>query len=253
MRGRNSKELEKLEAGLAQSKNLTEIISALQPQSAHHLYLKALYYTKWTGFMMAVAGIYFLALKEKIGHGNFKKYLVEERFPYVRAWECMKAAHVVSRHELFGKLRSSRPFRNLLMLPEPDQDRLAAELKEMPADRLDDLLPSLIQKRYDEIRREEQATRPRKSKVTPEIAEQAKRDFDDKEWLGFVGAWAAACAALGKLAKYPIKEEWRERIFDGEFLGKMGVIYGDVAAHLHPVDEVLKRAERQERASFAAH
>ena len=261
MRGQKSKELAKLEEGLAQSKDLTDIISSLQPQSAHQLFSKALYYTKWTGFMMSVAGIYFLALKEKTGYGSFKKYLGDHRFLYHHAWECMKAAHVVSRHELFGKLRSSHSFRKLLSLPEPDQDKLAAELKEIPTDRLDEMLPSLIQKRYDEIRDEERKARPHKGKpLSDEEVARLQADLarrkQDGAWENVFRLWTDAVGALGQLADAAEKVDMQERHFDEVFkrnmMAPLATQFDRLVHKWRPIEEIQKRAEVIERPSFAA-
>lgn len=249
MRGRSGGELIELERGLANAKELHDLISQLQSQPPARLFQSARYYTQWTGFHMSIAGIYFLALKEKVGHGNFKKYLGEKQFRYMFAWECMKAAHVVSRHELFGKLRSSRAFRQLISLPEPHQGALANELRDIPADRLDDLMPDLIQKRYDEIREAEMSGR--RKKRDPErlakINAQIKAESADEKWMEFCRQWGECRSAMGRFSKYlddvEIEADWYDRIFGQELLEQLGGVYGKIASRMHPIEEIQKRAE----------
>lgn len=262
MRGRRGEELGKLEQGLANARELHDLIGQLQSRPPARLFESARYYSQWTGFHMSIAGIYFLALKERVGHGNFKKYLAERRFRYFFAWECMKAAHVVSRHELFGKLRSSRAFRSLIALPEPEQDALVKELKDIPSDRLGDLLPTLIQKRYDEIRQEEQKARPKKrlteeeEKRLQEINERYQRDKLDTAWMEINRLWAVAVGAIGRLADAAEKIEMQERHYDEVFkrdmLAPISREFDRLVHKWRPIEEIQKRSPVMERPSFAA-
>jgi hypothetical protein len=246
-------ELEQLDKGLQGAKPLDDLIGKLAEENdAKGLYAKGVYYVKWTGYTMAVAGIYFLALKEKVHHGPFKKMFLGKDKPvnYMHAWQCMKAAHVVAEHPVFGRLRSSRAFRALLYLPEPEQKALADEMRDIPEEEIDELLPGKIQKRYDEIRADEKKRRPpRKKKLSDEEAQRIlaleKAARADKPWTEIKEFWHEAIGALSRLAKaakaLEMKPEHFDEIFEREMLDPLTNPLGELTRKWHPIEEIQKR------------
>ena len=243
-------ELQQLERGLA---GLHDVIEKLASENrAEDLYEKGVYYVRWTGHMKAVAGIYFLALKQKVGHGPFGKLFLNAPVSYMTAWECMKAARVVSEHPIFGGLRSSRAFRALLLLSAPDQKALADEMKDVPEDQVGELLPDKIQKRYNQLKSPGTESKPEgKCQPSPDRAIPS----EDAEWSEIWSLYKNALSAMSLLAKKlestEMKPAWFDQVFEQKMVRGIGEFYEVMIEKFHPVEEVTKRAEIRHVPGFA--
>lgn len=240
-------ELQELETGLAQAKSLDEHIAKLVSEnSAADLFNKAVYYMQWTGSLMALSGIHWIAYKDKVGHGAFKKtFLGKDRpFTYMHVWQCMKAAIVVSQHPIFGRLRTSRAFLKLMMLPAPEQKAIADEMKHVPEDQVFELLPGKIQQRYDEVKNAMPKT-SRKKRASQFLKDNLK-NHPDEAWNDVLDRWVDAVMANNALrAACEAVKEWKPEYVDDALEKKMveqlGEPFDKVVGYLHPPEELRKR------------
>ena len=250
--------------GLQESKPLTDLITQLaEKNAAKDLYYKGVYYTKWTGHMMAIAGIYFLALKQKVRllarqqnvESDFKKMFMGKDKPvsYEHAWQCMKAAHVVAEHAVFGEMRSSNSFRNLLLLPGPEQSALAEEMKNIPLDQVAELLPGKIQKRYDELKLKKppKPMTPEREAANLAMIEKIKKDREDTEWAEVLNRWSLAVIAMTnllgacrKVKKW--KTEYVVAALEKKMVFKLGEAFNEMIGFFHPIEEMMKLGRLEE-------
>jgi hypothetical protein len=245
-------ELQQLERGLAGA-SLRDVVGKLASENkAEDLCGKGVYYVRRSGYTMAIAGIYFLAMKEKMGHGPFKKSFRNAPVSYMTAWTCMKAARVVSEHPVFGELRSSRAFRELLLLPAPDRKALADAMENIPEGQIGEFLPEKIQKRYAQL----------KSHRTESESESKHRPLpgrsipaEDREWSEIWSLYVKAFSAMSLLAKKlestEIKPAWFDQIFEQKMVREIGKFHEVMIEKFHPIEEVTKRAEIRHVPGFA--
>jgi hypothetical protein len=244
MKTAKENELEEMKRGLEAAESLDSLIDRLVTQkTATHLHEIGVAYARQSGHMLAVAGVYFLAEKEKRhreGHRDFKDSFKGKSITYMHAWQCMKAAMVVSKHSIFGDLRSSRAFRSLLLLPEPDRAAIAEEIKGVPEEHIAELLPNKIQKRYDELKRQKAKTRVKTASGEAQDEDLAT-EIEEREWRTWLSDYNDAFAQLGKLYD-GIKPEWHERIIEQGLMAKLGARYDALIQRTHPVEEIRKQA-----------
>jgi len=179
-------------------------------------------------------GWVWMMLRRKVGHGNFKKTVEAHKLKYFEVWQDMCYARAVQRFPgLTGKI-AGRAISHVLSLTAPQINKIEEQITGIPAEAAKKLTRSWIEKEYRKIQGEKQ--KPRKPRPPIDLP-------DDEKWDAFSKIIVEAIDALGRISVAEIDPAWYDHIFKYKLTEKLGKVYGAAIEKLHPIDEVMKRAQ----------
>ena len=120
---------------------------------------------RYTALTMIRAGRYYMAIKKKLGHGEWEAFVVEQHWSwnYVRA--SMKLLEVAARFPQLLHLPAGKTTHSLLRLPMP---QISAVMEELPPKAVDKLTPWDLENIYrDKIAKDQ---KPKPKKDFPDVA-----------------------------------------------------------------------------------
>jgi len=188
-------------------------------------------------------GWVWMMLRRKVGHGSFKKTVEEEKLKYFEVWQDMCYARAVQRFPGFAGKIAGDCIRHVLTLPAENLYKIEEQITGIPADEAKKLTRSWIEKEYRKIQMEKQ--KPRKKHPPVDIPQ-------DEKWDKFSDLIVKAIEALGAISVAEFDPAWYEHVFKYKFAEKLGRVYGAAIEKLHPIEEVMKRAETIHAPGFAA-
>lgn len=234
-----STELDTLAAGLGQIED-PYFLKPLEKETTQGLAEAVKREIRYSAVSMIRAGRYFMAIKKRLGHGEWEKFVIAERWSWAYVRASMKLLEVAAHFPQALHLADGRMVQRVLYLPAPEIESFLGDLS---PDAVKKLTPWDIERIYDAKRDELRKTHRKKKPIDPAILAQIEQDLKDAEWKVFIDAYDAATRAINELAAVKVKPEWYDRIFDRLLLKKLGRVYEKVSKSLHPVEEVLKRRE----------
>jgi hypothetical protein len=181
---------------------------------------------------MGRAGRLLMALKEKTPHGQWETFLDMHYISRHYARGCMKIVELIARYPKAVHLPPGKATERLL---QSSMSKIDAVLAELPEAAIKMLTPWDLADLYTaEKNKERTATPPTPLPLDVEIP------LDETP---FGKAYYKAMDALGVLAAMEISPADRDRIFARGLLAKLGTVWEAVVHHLHPIEEIHRRAE----------
>jgi len=257
MRGKSKTELDSLAEGLGNAED-PYFIKPLEEKTLPELVDLVRGEIRYTALSMVRAGRYFMAIKKKVGHGQFEELFLKCHWSpsYVRL--SMKLVEVVARFPQALYLPGGLATKNLLRLPMP---KIEAVLNELPPEAVKKFTPWDLEKIHRDKTTEEKNSQPRKKSLPPEEAARIMDDFKrrqaDKAWFEVDNLWSKAVGALNQLntaaQKIEMEEKHYDDVFNRDMLRALMAPLEELIRKWHPIEEVEKRAEVMKRPSFAQH
>ena len=254
--GKPSTELDNLARGLGSAEDPYQIKDLIS-RSVNELAEEVKKQIRYSAVSMLQAGRIFMAIKKKLGHGEWEDFAAERRWSwnYVRA--SMKLLEVVVKFPQSLHLPSGLATKNLLRLPMP---KIEAALEDLPPEAVKKLTPWDLENIYNKKRLEDSKARPPKGKPLSDeeiarIQADLARRKQDAAWENVFRLWTNAVGALGQLADAAEKIDMHERhydeIFKRDMLAPLATQFDRLVHKWRPIEEIQKRAEVIERPSFA--
>lgn len=213
MRGKDrSTELDSLARGLGGAEDPYRI-KALLRQSVEDLANHLENRIRYTAVDMIDQGRYFMAIKEKCGHGNWEAFVAGRKWSWNYVRGCMKFLEVVAEFPQAIHLPPGRVTDRLLQLPPPQIDDV---LRDLPPEGVKRLTPWHIEKAHHDKTLEDAKSRRRKPKPPKEIPEVTDLD----------ALVTDALSALMKISEYTISDREAPR----------------AARYLHEIEKAWNRA-----------
>jgi hypothetical protein len=234
-----STELQVLEAGLGQVED-PYMLKDLLPFTLIELAELVRKQVRYSAFTMIRAGQVFMAIKKKLGHGEWEKFVIDQHWSWAYVRASMKLLEVAARFPQTLHIAPGRATDRMLHLPMAQIETL---FEDMTPEAIKKLTPWDIERIYDAKRDELRKTHRTKKPIDPSILDQEKKEREEAEWAEFMDIYGAADKAIHKLSLVKIKPEWFDRIFKHLLIKKLGRTWDRMAKNINPVEEVLKRAE----------
>jgi hypothetical protein len=210
--------------------------------------------------LMAQKGWVLMMIKRKVGHGNFKAHLREQRFDYSYAIMCMNIARAIAKHPALAKIGNLKVLRRIAYLPEQTQAEIEIGLtapesvvengKVVKKQRhWKDLRPWVLLRIAADLK--QQARKPRKQTAAdPARLERLQKENMDAAWVVVRECWGEAVAAICKLVaaaeSVQMKPEYFDEVFDNKWCGQLGRRLDRLSEILTPYEEIKRRGLAEE-------
>lgn len=261
MRGRHSDSDEELSRGLQKAMQGAEYVPAqrqeeLAAMSIEELDARLFRATNFVAAAMIETGWTLIELKRRLVRGEFKAHLIELRFSYSYATQCMRVARAINLHPGLAKIPDTHLLRQIASLPYSEQEAIEVKFK-VVTERFEDgkevkkteewnaLLPWVLS------RLGANSPKNHTEREAPPLPQ-----YPEPEWHLIEQHFDATIAAINAfrdyLARVTMTEAFLDRAMDMHLGQSLVDRLGEVVMLLHPPEDVTRIDARAQARRDAA-